>query len=143
MGRGVNKVILLGRCGRLPTIKYFPNGKPVASFNLATTEKEYDSATGDYNDYTEWHRVVAYSPFAEVIRGYVKKGTLLYIEGRNKTRSYDSNEGTKRYITEVIARTVQVLSARELQELENAQKTPINTAEIIQTLTPEIDDIPF
>ncbi len=113
MAKSVNKVILLGNVGKDPEIRSTPSGTMVATFSLATTDRQKD-AQGNWQDRTEWHNLVAFSRTAEIIRDYVKKGNKLYIEGKIQTRSWDDKEtGAKRYRTEIIVNDLSLLSGRE------------------------------
>lgn len=109
--RGVNKVILVGRVGQDPEIKYLPSGGAVASLSIATSEAWKDKTTGEQKDRTEWHRCVAYQRLAEIIGEYVQKGAQLYVEGSLRTRSWEQ-EGVKRYATEIILNELQMLGDR-------------------------------
>lgn len=109
MARGVNKVILVGRLGADPEVRYSANGTPIAQFNLATTER-VPASDGNWEDRTEWHRIVVFGKTAENCGNYLSKGRLVYIEGRLQTRQWEDNQGQKRYTTEIVARDVQFLS---------------------------------
>lgn len=109
----VNKVILLGNVGQDPRVKYFDSGSAVASFPLATTERGYQLQNGTrVPDRTEWHNVIVSNRLAEIVDKYVHKGDKLYIEGRLRTRSYADKDGVQRYITEVYADTLEMLTPR-------------------------------
>jgi len=113
MAKSVNKVILLGNVGKDPEIRSTPGGTMVASFTLATSDRQKD-AQGNWQDRTEWHNLVAFTRTAEIIRDYVKKGSKLYIEGKIQTRSWDDKEtGAKRYRTEIIVNDLSLLSGRD------------------------------
>ncbi len=111
MSRGVNKVILIGNLGQDPELKYTPNGHAVSTFSIATTEGRKDK-DGNWNDHTEWHRVVTWNKTAETAGEYLKKGSQVYIEGRIQTRQWDDKEGVKRYTTEIVAQNLQMLGRR-------------------------------
>src|ERR1700675_3440623 len=109
MAKGVNKVFLLGNVGKDPEIRSTAGGMTVASFTLATADRQKD-AQGNWQDKTEWHNLVAFQRTAEVIRDYVKKGTQLFIEGKIQTRSWDDKEsGAKRYKTEILVNELSLL----------------------------------
>jgi single-strand DNA-binding protein len=111
-GRSVNKVILIGNLGKDPEVKYTPQGTPVAKIALATNERFKDKA-GEWQDRTEWHNVVLWQRLAEVAGEYLKKGGKVYIEGRLQTRSWDDKtSGQKKYMTEVVASELIMLSGR-------------------------------
>ncbi len=112
MAKSVNKVILLGNVGKDPEIKATSSGVPVATFSIATSERFKDK-TGNWQDRTEWHNLVAYQRTAEIVRDYVKKGNKLYIEGRLQTSSWDDKTtGQKKYKTEIIVNDLSLLSGR-------------------------------
>jgi single-strand DNA-binding protein len=107
---GVNKVILIGNLGKDPELRYTPAGQPVATFSLATTERWTDKS-GQRQDRTEWHNIVAWGKLGELVNQYLKKGRSAYIEGRISTRSWDDKDGNKRYKTEIVASQIQFLGA--------------------------------
>ncbi|MBW2047062.1 MAG: single-stranded DNA-binding protein [Deltaproteobacteria bacterium] len=104
----VNKVILIGHLGADPEVRYTPSGTAVANFNIATTEQWTDKS-GEKQERTEWHRIVAWGRTGEICGEYLHKGKQVYVEGRLQTRSWDDREGNKRYTTEVIAYAVKML----------------------------------
>jgi single-strand DNA-binding protein len=113
MAKSVNKVILLGNVGKDPEIRSTPSGTLVATFGLATSDRQKD-AQGNWQDRTEWHNLVAFSRTAEIIRDYVKKGTKLYVEGKLQTSNWeDKTSGQKRYKTEIIVNDMSLLSGRD------------------------------
>jgi single-strand DNA-binding protein len=100
-GRSVNKVILVGRLGKDPEVKYTPSGTPVAKFTMATNDRFKDK-DGNWQDRTEWHNVTAWARTAEVVGEYLKKGAQVYIEGSLRTHSWDDKQtGQKKYMTEI------------------------------------------
>ncbi len=107
--RGINKVILIGRLGKDPELRYTTSGQPVANFTIATTEVR-NSKDGDKQEYTEWHRIVAWGRLAEICGEYLTKGKMVYIEGALRTRSWDDKQGSKRWTTEIVSQTMQILS---------------------------------
>jgi single-strand DNA-binding protein len=112
MAKSVNKVILVGNLGKDPEVKYTPNGVPVAKFSLATNER-YKDKSGEWQDRTEWHNIVAWQRLAEIVGEYVKKGSKIYIEGRLQTSSWeDKQSGEKKYRTEIVASDMVLLSGR-------------------------------
>jgi single-strand DNA-binding protein len=106
----VNKVIILGRLGQDPELKYTPGGMAVCNFTLATSESWADKA-GQKQERTEWHRIVVWGKLAELCNQYLTKGRQAYIEGSLQTRSWDDKNGQKRYTTEINAKTVQFIGA--------------------------------
>src|SRR5262245_28546382 len=108
---GVNKVILIGNLGADPELRYTPNGQAVCDVRLATNESWQDK-NGQKQERTEWHRVVFWGKPAEIVKQYMAKGQRMYIEGRLQTRSWDEQEGNKRYQTEIVANDFMFLSSR-------------------------------
>nr|MDN1100347.1 single-stranded DNA-binding protein [Escherichia coli] len=102
--RGINKVILVGRLGKDPEVRYIPNGGAVANLQVATSETWRDKQTGEMREQTEWHRVVLFGKLAEVAGEYLRKGAQVYIEGQLRTRSWEDN-GITRYVTEILVKT--------------------------------------
>ncbi|BEH84571.1 single-stranded DNA-binding protein SSB1 [Klebsiella phage phiKp_7-2] len=100
--RGVNKVILLGRIGQDPEIRYMQSGGAVANLTLATSESWRDKQTGEQKENTEWHRIVIFGKLAEIAGEYVKKGSQLYVEGQLKTRKWTDSSGVEKWTTEVV-----------------------------------------
>jgi single-strand DNA-binding protein len=112
MSSSINKVILIGRLGKDPEIRSTPQGTTVAKFSLATDER-FTDRNGEKQERTEWHNIVAWSKLAEICGQYLKKGKLVYIEGSIRTDSWDDKEsGQKKYRTEIIAQTMQMLDRR-------------------------------
>jgi single-strand DNA-binding protein len=105
---GINKVILVGRLGNDPEIRYTQQGVAVTNFNVATSETWVDKAA-QKQERTEWHRIVVWGKMAETCSQYLAKGRQVYVEGRLQTRQWEDKEGSKRYTTEVVASTVQFL----------------------------------
>lgn len=106
--RGVNKVILIGNLGHDPEIRYTTSGQAVAHFTLATTEVRTNK-DGQKQEFTEWHRIVAWGRLAEISGEYLSKGKRVYIEGTLRTRTWEDKEGKKRWTTEVFAKNMQML----------------------------------
>src|SRR5215813_6770708 len=107
----VNKVILVGRLGRDPETRYTGNGQAVAHFSLATDESYKDRA-GERQKRTEWHKIVVWGKQAEIAQQYLRKGSLLFLEGRIQTRQWDDREGQKRTTTEIVANSFRMLGGR-------------------------------
>jgi len=110
--RGVNKAILIGNVGADPELRYTPGGSAVTNFNMATNESWTDNS-GERQERTEWHRIVVWGRLAEICNQYLRKGSKVYIEGRLQTRSWEGQDGQKRYTTEVVARDMQMLDSRD------------------------------
>ena len=146
MAGTVNRVILIGRLGKDPEIKYTPSGTPMASFSLATDENRKD-AEGNRQTVTEWHNIVLWSKQAEIAGEFLKKGRLIYVEGRLQTRSWeDSQSGTQKYRTEVVADRFVMLGARgdssESPESDRGS-TPHPTRSPSNNRTEDDEDLPF
>jgi single-strand DNA-binding protein len=109
--KGVNKVILVGNLGNDPEVKYMPNGNAVANLSIATSESWKDQS-GNQQERTEWHRLVAYRKLAEIIGEYCRKGSQIYIEGKLQTRKWQDQSGNDRYTTEVVVNDMQMLGGR-------------------------------
>jgi len=107
----VNKVILVGRLGRDPELRYTQGGQAVANFTLATNEY-FNNRDGERQERTEWHRVVTWGKQAEFCSNYLSKGRQIYVEGRLQTREWEDKAGEKRRTTEIVAMTVQALGSR-------------------------------
>ncbi len=108
----VNKVILIGRLGKDPELRYTPGGKPVGSFSLATSER-WTSPDGEKKESTTWHNIVVWGKPAEVMKEYLRKGQEVYIEGRIDNRSWTDKEGNKRYTSEVVVQNFQFIGNRQ------------------------------
>ena len=133
MARGLNKVMLIGRLGSDPEIRYTQDGTPVANFSLAT---DSPIKRGDqWETETEWHRIVAWRRLAEICSEYLGKGRLIYVEGRLRTRSWEDRDGNKRWTTEIIARDIQMLESKT---------SAGESSDDLQPPEPPIeDDVPF
>ncbi len=155
MAGSVNKVILVGRLGKDPELKYTPSGAPVAKFSLATDDSFKDK-TGEKQEHTEWHNIVAWNKLAEICGEYLTKGKLVYIEGTIRSRQWQDQTGNKRTSYEIIANQMQMLGSkaesgggggmnRPAQERHAAAPGPSPAGESIAPPEPEIsdDDIPF
>lgn len=108
---GVNRVILIGRCGKDPEVRFLPSGMAVANFSLATSESRKDKESGEKTEKTEWHRCAAFGKTAEIIQQYVKKGSLLYVDGKLSTSQYEK-DGQTHYATQVVVNTMQMLGGK-------------------------------
>jgi len=108
----VNKVILVGNLGRDPETRYMPDGGAVTNVSIATTETWKDKGSGEKQEKTEWHRVAFFGKLAEIAGEYLKKGSQIYVEGRLQTREWEK-DGVKRYTTEIIANSMQMLGSRQ------------------------------
>ncbi|MDD4777701.1 MAG: single-stranded DNA-binding protein [Fermentimonas sp.] len=145
----VNKVILVGNVGKDPEMKYFDEGNALANFSVATNERGFTTSSGtQIPDRTEWHNVVCRRGLAQIAERFVKKGTLVYIEGKIKTRSYDDQNGVKRYITEIIADSLELLSRKggsgenESSGIKQDYTSSEDTTNEMDNNS-DVDDLPF
>jgi len=108
----LNKVMLIGRLGADPEVRYMPSGGAVTTIRLATSRRWKDKQSGERREETEWHRVVFYNRLAEIAGEYLKKGSQAYVEGRIRTQKWQGQDGQDRYTTEIIADTMNMLDSR-------------------------------
>ena len=128
----VNKVILIGNVGKEPEVRYLENNIKVANFPLATTERGYTMSNGTIvPDRTDWHNIVAWRGLADTSEKYVHKGSQLYIEGKLKTRNYEDKAGVRRYVTEIYAESIQILTRKDNANREKEMGDEANSNEII------------
>ncbi len=122
----LNKVMLIGNVGNDPEVRYVEQGVAVGSFRMATTDRAYKLQNGtEVPERTEWHNIVVWRRLAETVEKYVHKGDKLYIEGQLRTRSYDDRNGVKRYVTEIWADSMEMLTPpRAGQPAQPAPPTP-------------------
>lgn len=141
MSRGLNKVVLIGRLGKDPELKYTQGGTAVANFTVATSETWTDKASGEKKEKTEWHRIVAWGKLGEICGEYLAKGAQVFIEGKLQTRSWEQ-DGVTRYVTEIVASDMQMLDSKKPE----LAKGPVNGEDRSYSgkKEPEYDsDIPF
>lgn len=145
----LNKVMLIGNVGKDPEVRYLDSGVAVANFPLATTERGYTLQNGtQVPERTDWHNIVLWRGLAEVAEKYVHKGDKLYIEGKIKVRSYDDQNGQKRYVTEIFADNMEMLSPKGTAQ-QGAYTSPVQSQEQMQqpnvapTQDKSADDLPF
>ena len=135
MGKSLNKTQLIGHLGQDPEVKYTSGGLAVATFNVATNERKRVSGSEEWQDQTEWHRCVAWDRQAEIVGEYLTKGRQVYLEGRLQTRQWETQQGEKRYTTEIVVRDLILLGSKE-----------ISPSNITQSETPQDEpeeEIPF
>jgi len=135
----LNKVMLIGNLGADPEIRYTPSGAAVANFNMAT-KAQWTTKEGEKQDKTEWHRIVAWRRLGEICGEYLHKGSLVYIEGRLQTRSWEDRDGNKRYTTEIVAQGMQMLdrAGQSAEAVSTEERFPTE-----EPLDVPDDDIPF
>ena len=112
MARSYNKVTLIGNLGQDPEVRTTPNGTQVCTLSIATTER-YKDRNGEWQESTDWHNLVLWDRLAEIAGQYLKKGSRIFAEGRIKYRSYEGNDGVKRYVTDIVAQNIIMLDSRE------------------------------
>lgn len=130
----LNKVILIGRLGQEPTIRYMPNGEAVCNFSVATSEK-YTDKNGQRQEATEWHNVTMYRKLAEIAGKYLTKGSQVYLEGKIQSRKYTDKNGVERTAYDIIA--------NELKMLGGNTQTPAQKPQPAQAQDEISDDVPF
>ena len=140
----LNKAMLIGRCGGNPDVKTInEQGRKAAQFSLATTER-YKDRNGEVKEQTEWHNIVAFDKTAELIEKFVAKGMLLYVEGKLRTRSWDDQNGNKRYVTEVLVNAIQFLEKKEQSEIaQNVRGAQQISSPMSSAGASQDDDLPF
>ena len=148
----LNKVILIGNVGKDPDVRYFDNGNAIANFPLATSERGYKLANGtEIPERTEWHNIVASRDRAQFVEKYVKKGSLVYVEGKIRTRNYDDKDGNKRYVTEIFADRIEFYSIGSGRGAQGTDSTSSTVADPVTPSEPSgippasdtADDLPF
>jgi single-strand DNA-binding protein len=117
MSRGLNKVMIIGRLGRDPEMRYTPSGKPVTTFSVAT-HRSWNTSEGERKTETEWFNIVAWGSLAEICKEYLTKNRLVYIEGRLQTRHWDDAEGKKHTSVEIVANEMIMLDERRENDQE-------------------------
>jgi len=147
MAGSVNKVILIGRLGKDPELKFTNTGTPVARFTLATDESFKDRA-GEQQKRTEWHNIVAWNKLAEICGEYLTKGKQVYVEGSIRSRQWEDQAGNKRTVHEIIARDVRMLGSRADSERGSTAEPAVDRSASQETPSPPEsqitdDDIPF
>ena len=149
----LNKVILIGNVGKDPDVRYFDDGHALATFPLATSERGYRLTNGtEVPERTEWHNIQVSRDRAQFVEKYVKKGNLLYVEGKIRTRTYDDKDGNKRYFTDILADRVDFYytgTGRREEQQETTQTEAVSSA-VVNTppaeqeeSPPVVDDLPF
>lgn len=142
----VNKCILIGNLGKDPEVRYTPGGKAVCNFSIATSENTVKD--GQKTTRTEWHKIVTFDKLAEICGQYLSKGKQVYIEGRIQTRSWDDKDGTKKYMTEIIANQMQMLGSAPGKGAAGAGGAGQSGGHSEEppsggTPPPDMDDVPF
>lgn len=150
----INKAIIIGHVGQDPEVRYTgnaSNGTKVAQLRVATTEK-YRDKDGNMQELTEWHSIVCWRGLADVVEKYVKKGTLVYIEGKIQSRSWEDSQGVKKYATDIVAHTLQLLGKKDSSQpagdpvIAGARQMAAQQSAQMPAVTPSDnpdDDLPF
>ena len=120
----VNKVIILGNCGRDPEIRYGASGMAMCNISIATSTKRKDKNTGETIEETQWHRVQFYDKLAEIVGQYVKKGKSIYVEGRIKYGKYTDQAGVEKSTVDIVAESMQLLDAKDAPPAQRPQAAP-------------------
>jgi single-strand DNA-binding protein len=120
MSRGLNKVMIIGRLGRDPEMRYTPSGRPVTNFSVATS-RNWTTSNGERRTETEWFNVVAWSNLAEICNQYLVKGQQVYIEGRLQTRHWDDDNGKRHSSVEIVANEMIMLGKRRTSDDESGE----------------------
>ncbi|MGB3703543.1 MAG: single-stranded DNA-binding protein [Anaerolineales bacterium] len=120
MNRGLNKVMIIGRLGRDPEMRYTPSGRPVTTFNIAST-RSWNSSDGERHTETEWFNIVAWGSLAEICKQHLTKNQQVYVEGRLQTRVWEDANGNKRSSTEIVAKEMIVLGERKETSTEDEE----------------------
>lgn len=138
--KGINKVILVGTCGKDPETRYSPSGSAVTNLSIATSESWKDKNTGEKQERTEWHNIVFFGKVAEIAAEYLKKGSQVYIEGKLQTEKWQDKEGNDRYATKIIASEMQMLGGRSSGGNQQAAQSQQSQQQSIHDFD---DQIPF
>lgn len=139
---GVNKVILVGHLGKDPEVRHLEGGNSVANFTLATNDY-YKDKQGTRVERTEWHNIAAWRGLAELAEKYLKKGSLVYVEGKLRTRQYQDKDQQTRYITEIVADEISLLSSRPGIAGTNGAGVVGSGENVALRQEPELDQLPF
>lgn len=120
----LNQAQIIGRIGMDPEVRYMPSGDAVTNFSVATSERWKDKATGEQKEATEWHRITTFGKLAEICGEYLRKGSLVYIQGKIVTRKWQDKDGNDRYSTEIKADQMRMLGSRQDAESAREQTQP-------------------
>lgn len=140
MGRGLNKVMIIGHLGRDPEMRYTPSGRPVTTFTVATS-RSWNTVDGERHQETEWFNVVAWGNLAEICKQYLTKGQQVYVEGRLQTRHWEDKEGVKHSSVEIVSNEMMMLGDR--RDSGNAEKHVAEASEEAEPTATDEDEFPF
>lgn len=138
--KGFNQAIIMGNLGQDPEVRYMPNGGAAANISVATTDSWKDKQTGEKQERTEWHRIVAFGKLAEIMGEYLKKGSTVLIQGEIRTRKWEDKEGNTKYTTEILAREMQMIGGRPGNSGQSGNSAPSQAPASNDDFD---DDIPF
>ena len=136
----LNKVQIIGRVGKDPEVRYSTNGDAIANFTVATSERYKDKQTGEAVEKTEWHNVSAFRRLGEIVGEYVRKGSLIYIEGKIQTRKYEK-DGVTHYATSIVASEMKMLGSKDGGQQQQGQQRPANRAPAPREQATGFDDM--
>lgn len=128
MSRGLNKVMIIGRLGRDPEMRYTPSGRPVTTFSVATS-RSWNTSDGERRTETEWFNVVAWGSLAEICKQYLTENRLIYVEGRLQSRHWEDTDGNKHYSTEIVANEMIMLDEKREANNETPEEEIIDEDE--------------
>lgn len=140
MGRGLNKVMIIGHLGRDPEMRYTPSGRPVTTFTVATS-RSWNTVDGERHQETEWFNVVAWGNLAEICKQYLTKGQQVYVEGRLQTRHWEDKEGVKHSSVEIVSSEMMMLGDR--RDSGNAEKNAVEVSDESEPTSTDEDEFPF
>ena len=142
---GVNRVILVGRLGKDPEVRNLENGAVVANFSIATSESYKDKTTGEKKEVTEWHNIVLWRGLAEIAQRYCRKGDMVFIEGKLRTRSWEK-DGVTRYTTEIVGDNMTMLSSKSSgggSDYSSQERSSVEPSRAAAPSDSSTDDLPF
>jgi single-strand DNA-binding protein len=144
MARTLNRVTLIGVLGFNPEVRNTPQGMSVCTIKIATTEN-YKDKNGEWQEITDWHNIVLWNRLADIAKEYLKKGSKVYVEGKLRTRSYEDKDGVTKYVTEIIASNMILLTPKESQP-SGTSNTHYNAPAVSDSVVKDndyVDDVPF
>ena len=139
MSKSVNKVILIGNLGADPEVRYTTGGNAISTMSLATSESWKDKQTGEYQDHTEWHRIVCFGRLAEIVGEFLHKGSKTYIEGNLRYHKWQDKKGIDRFTTEIVANEMLMLNDNSNTQQKQSEQIPLP----LEKAKSSEDDIPF
>ena len=134
---GINKVIIVGRLGQDPEVRFMPNGKAAANFTVATSERWKDKQSGEQKEKTEWHKITMFDRLAEISGEYLSKGSNVYLEGKLQTRKWQNQQGADQYTTEILVNNMQMLDSKNQTAVNQGQQQPSYQQQAPQQQAPQ------